>query len=111
MRLELGVKQQLTTDFNSQPSPRFGDCHRARGGIILLLTNCTTLIVVDHLLGEKTSVTIYFCLIKYHRDNIIKIMSEKASFLKKLMKNIYMKMVALPRGLLQIIISLDYLSF
>jgi hypothetical protein len=26
---------------------------------------------VDHLLGEKTSMIIYFCLIKYHRGNII----------------------------------------
>jgi hypothetical protein len=43
---------------------------------------------VDHLLGEKTSVTIYFCLIKYHQSNVIEVMSEIASFLKKLLKNI-----------------------
>jgi hypothetical protein len=35
-------------------------------------------------------------------------MSEKASFLKKLVKNIYKKMVALPRGLLQVIIDLGF---
>ena len=31
-----GVSRQLTTGFNSQLSPRLGDCHRAQGGIILL---------------------------------------------------------------------------
>jgi hypothetical protein len=63
---------------------------------------------VDHLLSDKTFVTIYFCLIKYHRDNVIEVMSEKASFLKKLLKNIQRKMVALPRGLLQVIIGLNF---
>jgi hypothetical protein len=46
------------------------------------------LIVVDHLLDEKATVTIYFCLIKYHQGNVIEMVSEKASFLKKLLKNI-----------------------
>jgi hypothetical protein len=53
-------------------------------------------------------VTIYFCLIKYHRDNVLEMMSEKVSFLKKLLKNIWRKMVPLPRGLLQVIIDLDF---
>jgi hypothetical protein len=43
-------------DSNSQPSPRLGDCHRARNGIILLLTNCATLsldfVCVNHLVVE-----------------------------------------------------------
>jgi hypothetical protein len=39
-------------------------------------------------LGDKASMTIYFCLIKYHRDHVLEVMSEKASFLKKLLKNI-----------------------
>jgi hypothetical protein len=43
---------------------------------------------MDHLLGDKASVTIYFCLIKYHRDNVLEVISEKASFLKKLLNNI-----------------------
>jgi hypothetical protein len=25
---------------------------------------------MDHLLGDKASVTIYFCLTKYHRSNV-----------------------------------------
>jgi hypothetical protein len=43
---------------------------------------------MDHFLGDKASVTIYFYLIKYHRGNVIEVISEKASFLKKLLKNI-----------------------
>jgi hypothetical protein len=43
---------------------------------------------VDHLLDKRASVTIYFCLIKYHRGNVIEVMSEKANFLKLLLKNI-----------------------
>jgi hypothetical protein len=43
---------------------------------------------MDHLLGENSSAIIYFYLIKYHRDNIIKVISEKASFLKNVLKNI-----------------------
>jgi hypothetical protein len=62
---------------------------------------------VDHLLGDKASLTIYFCLIKYHQGNVIEVMSEKASFLKKLLKNIERKMVALPYGLLRVIIGLN----
>jgi hypothetical protein len=45
-------------------------------------------IAMDHLLGDKASVTIYFCLIKYHQNDVIEVISEKASFLKKLLKNI-----------------------
>jgi hypothetical protein len=78
MRFESGISRQLTMDSNSQPSPRLGDCHQARNGII----------VVDHLLSEKASVTIYFYLIKYHRNNVLEVMLEKTSFLKKLLKNI-----------------------
>jgi hypothetical protein len=33
----------VNTDSNSQPSSRLGDYHRARSGIILLLTSCATL--------------------------------------------------------------------
>jgi hypothetical protein len=43
---------------------------------------------VDHLLDDKAFVTIYFCLIKYHRGNVIEVILEKATFLKKLLKNI-----------------------
>jgi hypothetical protein len=43
---------------------------------------------MDHLLDDKVFVTIYFCLIKYPRDDVIEVMSKKASFLKKLLKNI-----------------------
>jgi hypothetical protein len=43
---------------------------------------------VDHLLDDKASVTIYFCLIKYYRGDVIEVMLEKANFLKKLLKNI-----------------------
>jgi hypothetical protein len=42
---------------------------------------------VDHLLGDKAFVTIYFSLIKYHRGDVIEVMSGKPSFLKKLLKN------------------------
>ena len=46
------------------------------------------LIIMDHLLSDKASVTIYFCLIKFHWGSTIEVMSEKANFLKKLLKNI-----------------------
>ena len=59
---------------------------------------------------KKASVTIYFCLIKSHRGNTIEVMLKKASLLKKLLKNIQRKMVALPHGILQVLISLDCLS-
>jgi hypothetical protein len=56
MRFEPGVSRRLTTDSNSQPSPRLGDYHWARNGIILLLTNCATLSLgftcVNHLVVE-----------------------------------------------------------
>jgi hypothetical protein len=38
--------------------------------------------------SDKASMTIYFCLIKYHQDLVLEVMSKKASFLKKLLKNI-----------------------
>jgi hypothetical protein len=60
---------------------------------------------MDHLLDKKAYVIIYFWLIKCHRGNIIEVMLEKARFLKKLFKNIQKKMVILPYGLLQVIIS------
>jgi hypothetical protein len=43
MRFEPGVSRRLTTDSNSQPSPRLGDYHWARNGIILLLTSLRAL--------------------------------------------------------------------
>jgi hypothetical protein len=78
MRFESGVSRQLTTDPNSQRSPRPGNCHRVRGGIILLLTSCVTLTLAYccSLLDDKAFVTIYFCLIKYYQDNIIEVILE-----------------------------------
>jgi hypothetical protein len=56
MRFEPGVSRRLRTESNNQPSPRLGDCYRARNGIILLLTNCATLSLdfacVNHLVVE-----------------------------------------------------------
>jgi hypothetical protein len=56
MRFEPEVSRRLRTDSNSQPSLRLGDCHRARNGIILLLTNYATLSLgfacVNHLVVE-----------------------------------------------------------
>jgi hypothetical protein len=53
-----------------------------------VIVRVTTLITMDHLLDKKASLTIYFYFIKYHRGNVIEVMSEKANFLKKLLKNI-----------------------
>ena len=39
-------------------------------------------IIIDNLLDNKTSVTIYFYLIKYHQGNVIKVMLENTSFLE-----------------------------
>jgi uncharacterized membrane protein len=67
MRFEPGVSRQLTTDSNSQPSPRLGDCHHAHNGIILLLTSCTTLSLgfacVNHLVVEMEAIC-YFIFYK-----------------------------------------------
>jgi hypothetical protein len=67
MRFEPGVSRQLTTDFDSQLSPRLGDCHQARNGIILLLTSCTTLSLdfacVNHLVVEMEAIC-YFIFYK-----------------------------------------------
>jgi hypothetical protein len=91
MRFEPGVSQQLGTDSNNQPSPRFGDCHQTRGGFILLLTSYTILSLVYRYgpsLGWKGIYDYFILFIEYHWGNIIEGMSEKASFLKKLLKNI-----------------------
>jgi hypothetical protein len=67
MRFEPGVSWQLTTDFDSQPNPRLGDCHQACNGIILLLTSCATLslgfVCVNHLVVEM-EVICYFIFYK-----------------------------------------------
>jgi hypothetical protein len=71
MRFESGVSLQLTTDFDSQPSPQLGDCHQARNGIILLLTSCTTLSLdfacVNHLVVEMKAIYyfIFYKLVVY----------------------------------------------
>jgi hypothetical protein len=67
MRFEPGVIRQLTTDSDNQPSPRLGDYHQARNGIILLLTSCATLNLgfacVNHLVVEM-EVICYFIFYK-----------------------------------------------
>jgi uncharacterized membrane protein len=67
MRFEPRVSWQLTTDSDSQPSPRLGDCHQARNGIILLLINCATLSLgfacVNHLIVE-IEIICYFIFYK-----------------------------------------------
>jgi hypothetical protein len=67
MRFEPGVSRRLRTDSNSQPSLQLGDCHRARNGIILLLTNCVTLSLgftcVNHLIVEIEAIC-YFIFYK-----------------------------------------------
>jgi hypothetical protein len=67
MRFKPGVSRQLTTDSDSQPSPRLGDCHQARNGIILLLTSCATLSLgfacMNHLVVEMEAIC-YFIFYK-----------------------------------------------
>jgi hypothetical protein len=67
MRFEPGVSRQLTTGFDSQPSPRLGDCYQAHNGIILLLTNCATLSLgfayINHLVVEIEAIC-YFIFYK-----------------------------------------------
>jgi hypothetical protein len=67
MRFEPGVSWQLTTDSDSQPSPRLGDCRQARNGLILLLTSYTTLSLgfacVNHLVVEMEAIC-YFIFYK-----------------------------------------------
>jgi hypothetical protein len=67
MRFEPEVSWQLTMDSDSQPNPRLGNCHQAHNGIILLLTNCTTLslgfVCVNHLVVEIEAI----CYFIFHK--------------------------------------------
>jgi hypothetical protein len=114
---ESGTSQQLTMDLNSQPSPRLGYHHWVHGDFIPLLTGCMILpLSISYWcgpsLGWKRHLKLFiFYLIKYHHGNIIEVMSDKASFLKKLLKkHIKKKSCFVLHGLFQVITSFDCLS-